>query len=200
MSVNISDNRIGPSSRGYLVTTKLNTGSIRLLFICAVYFYLFISAQGQLVDRVKYYDVRGNTTREFVANWHRIQNAQGFAGYCLWQPIMNHSHIHNSFGFRASNLNLKVYVTLTLPRVWFPEDMPSITRDHFVRQVREIYAHEYKHRQYKIEFYNEFMRDYNRLRSYRTRQELYNETSRLLWKHYNQTKAKDAFFDRNGHK
>jgi predicted secreted Zn-dependent protease len=200
MSVNNIDDSLGTSSRGYLKTTKFNTGSIRLLFISAVYFYLFISAQGQLVDKIKYYDIKGDTAREFTQNWLRIQNELGFAGYCLWQPKMSHSYTHNSFGFRASNLNLKVHVTLTLPRIYLPEDMPSQTRDFYIRQVREIYAHENVHRQFKIQFYNEFLKDYNRLRSYSTTHQLYDETNKLLWKHYNQTKAKDARFDANGHR
>ena len=94
MSVNNTDDgRIGTSSRGYLKTTKFNTGSIRLLFIIAVYFYFLIYASGQLVDRIKYYDVAGETTEEFGRNWNRIQQAQGFQGYCWWKPEMNHSHI-----------------------------------------------------------------------------------------------------------
>lgn len=200
MSVNNTDGRIGTSSRGYLKTTKFNTGSIRLLFIIAVYFYFFIFANGQLVDRIKYYDVAGETTEEFGRNWNRIQQAQGFQGYCLWQPVMKHSHVQTRWGFKASNLNLKVYVTLTLPRVKYPYDMPRETRLAYSKQIQHIYAHEYTHRAFKVQFYNEFMRDYNKLAAMRTSQGLYAETNRLLWKHYNNTKAKDAHFDRNGHR
>ena len=202
MSVNNVGDSLGPSSRGYLKKAegRLYIGSVRLLSFIAVYFYFLISASGQLVDEVKYYDVRGGTTKEFAHNWLRIQSNLGFAGYCLWQPKMNHSHTYTSFGYRASNLNLKVYVTLTLPRVWFPEDMPSMTRDAYARQVREIWKHEYAHRHFKIQFYDDFMKDFNRLPSYRSTQELYSQTNKLLWKHYKQTKAKDAKWDISGHK
>lgn len=201
MSVNNSDGRIGPSSRGYLKTNgKFYIGSIRLLFMLAVYFYLFISASGQLVDKVKYYDVTGNTTEEFVRNWWTIQGKLGFQGYCEWQPIMNHTHIRTPHGFRASRLNLKVNVTLTLPRAKYPYDMPEVTRTWYNKRIQEIYNHEYTHRAFKVQFYNEFLQDYNRLPAYRTADGLYNATNALLWKHYNNTKAKDARFDKNGHK
>jgi len=200
MSVNNTDGRIGTNSRGYLKTTKFNTGSIRLLFIIAVYFYFLICANAQLVDRIKYYDVTGETTAEFGKNWNATQLKLGFQGYCWWKPVMSHSHIETRWGYRPSNLNLKVYVTLTLPRVKYPYDMPHETRVYYSQRIKAIYDHEYRHRAFKVQFYNEFMRDYNRLPAMRSSQGLYNETNRLLWKHYNNTKAKDAHFDRNGHK
>jgi len=201
MSVNKVDSSLGTSSRGYLKTTKFNTGSIRLLFIIAIYFYLFISASGQLVDRIKYYDVSGKTAEEFGRNWNAVQHAQGFQGYCWWKPVMNHSHVQTRWGCKASNLNLKVHVILTLPRVVkFPDDMSEDVKAEYIHRIKTIYAHEYKHRAFKIEFYNEFMRDYNRLPHFRTAGELYNQTNKLLWKHYENTKAKDAFFDMKAHR
>ena len=202
MSVNNNDYRIGPSSRGYLKTRgRFSIGSIRLLFILAIYFYFFISASAQLVDSIKYYDVTGNTTREFVRNWNSIQKAQGFQGYCLWKPEMKHFHVRTFQGqYKATRLNLKVYVQLTLPRPKYPYDMPQETRYWYSKKIQQIYDHEYKHRAYKVEFYNQFMRDYNNLPTYRSTRELYGATNNLLWKHYNNTKAKDARFDRNGHK
>ena len=201
MSVNNTDDgRIGTNSRGYLKTTKFCTGSIRLLFIVAVYFYFFISANGQLIDSVKYYHIKGDTAREFTFNWFRIQKAQGFRGYCLWQPKMNHSYIKTPNGYKATKLDLKVYVELTLPRPHYPYDMPTMTRSDFSDKIQKIYDHEYTHRAFKIQFYNEFLREFKRLPPARTSDSLYRMTNNLLWKHYNHTKAKDAFFDKNGHK
>lgn len=198
MSVNNNDYRIGPSSRGYLKARgRFYTGSIRLLFIFVVYFNFLIYANGQLVDKVKYYDVTGGTAEEFTQNWHRIQRTLGFRGLCEWQPKMNHSHIQTRWGYKPSILNLKVYVTLTLPRFKYPYSMPSVTKDWYNRQLQMIYNHEYKHRAFKIEFYNQFIRDYNRLPAYRSVDALYGATNQLLWRHYNNTKAKDAQFDKN---
>jgi len=199
MSVNNTGDRIGTSSRGYLKTTRFYTGSIRLLFILAVYFYFFISAEGQLVDRIKYYDVTGKTTAEFTANWVATIRAQGFQGYCLWQPVMKHSFTKTRQGFKASSLDLKVYVTLTLPRVKFPDEMPTSTRHEYSQQIQHIYNHEYAHRKYKIQFYNEFLRLYNRLPAYRTQEGLYGATNALLWKLHRDTVARDAFFDMKAH-
>ena len=200
MGVNNVGNSLGTNSRGYLKTTKFNTGSIRLLFICAVYFYILISsANGQLVDRIKYYDVTGRNTADFNANWQGKVAAQGFLGYCLWQPFMSHSYIQTSWGYKPSKLNLKVHVTLTLPRVKFPEDMPTATRYDYSQLIQKIYNHEYQHRRLKIEFYNQFVKEFNRLPAYRTIGEMNQATNKLLWKLYNNTKAKDAWFDRNSH-
>ena len=200
MSVNnIDDDSLGTSSRGYLKTTKFNTGSIRLLLF-VVYFYFLIFVNAQLVDKVKHYHIKGETTKEFTLNWFRIQNTQGFAGYCLWQPKMNHSYIQTRRGYKATKLDLKVYVTLTLPRPHYPKNMPTMTRFDFSERVQEIYLHEYTHRAYKLQFYNEFMREFNQLPAARTVGGLYDMTNKLLWKHYERTKAKDAYFDRNGHK
>ena len=79
--------------------------SLRLLILVAAYFGCLKCAHGQLVDRTKYYDVQGADTREFVRNWHAIQRQQGFAGYCLWQPIMKHGFAQTSM-FRHRNLML----------------------------------------------------------------------------------------------
>jgi predicted secreted Zn-dependent protease len=61
------------------------------------------------------------------------------------------------WGHKPTNLDLKVYVTLTLPRVKYPGDMPLETRRYFSRQIQAIYNHEYTHRKYKIEFYTQFV-------------------------------------------
>jgi len=173
--------------------------SLRLLILVAAYFGCLKCAHAQLVDRIKYYDVTGATTREFVHNWHAIQRQQGFAGYCWWQPKMKHGFVRTPWGYRFTNLDLKVYVTLTLPRVKYPSDMPIETRHFFSRQIQDIYDHEYTHRKYKIEFYRQFVQEFNRLPAMQNTDALYVASNRLLWKLYNETKAKDALFDRNGH-
>ena len=199
MSVNNTGDSLGTSSRGYLKTTKFNTGSIRLLFICAVYFYFFISASGQLVDRIKYYNVTGKDTAEFNANWSAKVTAQGFLGYCLWQPFMNHSYIQTRWGYKASKLNLKVHVTLTLPKPKYPYNMSTQKRYEYSKLIQKIYDHEYAHRKNKIIFYNQYVREFNRLPAYRTVREMNTATNQLLWKLYNETKVKDALFDRVSH-
>ena len=197
MSVINTNDRIGLNSRGYLKTIKwFNTGPIRLLFIF-VFLNYYISAHAQLVDSVKFYDIKGKTTKEFVQNYFRIQNAQGFRGYCWWKPIMKHSHIQTPLGFKASNLNLKVNVTLVLPRPFYPKNMPTMTRYDFEQRIKFTYEHEYTHRAFKIQFYNNFVRDFHRLPAMPTVDGVYIAANRLLWKHYNQTKANDAFFDKN---
>ena len=177
----------------------MNHISVKLLIIVGAYFGYLKCAHGQIVDRIKYYDVRGANTREFVRNWYAIQQKQGFAGYCLWQPFMKHDWQQTPWGIQATRLDLKVQVTLTLPRAHYPSDMPLETRRMFSRQIQEIYNHEYTHRKYKVDFYRQFHRDFSRLGAKRTRSELYEASNRLLWKLYNETKAKDALFDRNGH-
>ena len=112
---------------------------------------------------------------------------------------MKHSHIQTPLGFKASNLNLKVNVLLVLPRPFYPADMPTMTRYDFSKRIQGTYDHEYTHRAFKIQFYNNFVRDFNRLPAMPTVDGVYLAANRLLWKHYNQTKANDAFFDRNGH-
>ena len=197
MSVINTNDGIGLNSRGYLKIIKwFNTGPIRLLFIF-VFLNYYISAHAQLVDSVKFYDIKGKTTKEFVQNFFRIQNAQGFRGYCWWKPIMKHSHIQTPLGFKASNLNLKVNVTLVLPRPFYPKNMPTMTRYDFEKRIKFTYEHEYTHRAFKIQFYNNFVRDFNRLPAMPTVDGVYLAANRLLWKHYNQTKANDALFDKN---
>jgi len=197
MSVINTNDGIGLNSRGYLKTIKwFNTGPIRLLFIF-VFLNFNISAHAQLVDSVKFYDIKGKTTKEFVQNYFRIQNAQGFRGYCWWQPIMKHSHIQTPLGFKASNLNLKVNVLLVLPRPFYPKNMPTMTRYDFEKRIKFTYEHEYTHRAFKIQFYNNFVRDFHRLPPMPTVDGVYLAANRLLWKHWNQTRANDALFDKN---
>ena len=43
------------------------------------------------------------------------------------------------------------------------------------------------------------MRDFNRLPAMQNTDALYAASNQLLWNLYNNTKAKDALFDRNGH-
>ena len=197
MSVINTNDGIGLNSRGCLKTIKwFNTGPIRLLFIF-VFLNFNISAHAQLVDSVKFYDIKGKTTKEFAQNFFRIQNAQGYQGLCSWQPMMSHSYIQTRFGFKASNLNLKVNVLLVLPRPFYPDNMPTMTRYDFEKRIKLTYEHEYTHRAFKIQFYNNFVRDFHRLPPMPTVDGVYFAANQLLWKHYNQTKANDALFDKN---
>ena len=54
----------------------MNYISVKLLIIVGAYFGYLKCAHGQIVDRIKYYDVRGANTREFVRNWYAIQQKQ----------------------------------------------------------------------------------------------------------------------------
>lgn len=174
--------------------------SLRQLILMAACFSYLECAHAQLVDRVKHYEVRGTDTHEFIRNWHAIQRQQGFVGYCWWQPKLKHGFTRTKQGYRATNLNLKVFVILTLPRVQYPDDMPLETRRYFSRQIQAIYDHEYTHRKYKMEFYKQFVHEFNQLPVMPNAGALFAATNQLLWKLYNNTKAKDALFDRNGHK